>query len=88
MYIPNKCIISVWKALHSELEPVYKRHWEMFAGELKCDPWSNVLSLYLCFELLKKEQSFYYPYLVCLPSRESHWTYMDWPKQAKEECRS
>ena len=86
MSIPGKCIITVRKALESELKPIFAKHAQLFSDEHTSDLWSDVMALYLLFELLKKENSFFYPFLEWLP--KSDFTLVDWPMEKVKEFHS
>lgn len=86
MCIPSRCILSVRKSLQSDLKPIFDRYEHMFSMEKVSDAEFNILAMYLFYEMLKKEQSFYYPYLQCLPHED--FTMIDWPENSVAACRS
>lgn len=46
----------------------------------------NILAVFLFFELLKNDKSFYYPYFECLP--QGDFTMIDWTPESVAACRS
>ena len=67
MAIPTKLVISVDTALKSELKPFYNKHKHIFHPDVEEDAEFNILSVFLFSEYLKGKESFYSPYLKCLP---------------------
>lgn len=74
VYIPNKCLITVKHAYESPIGHVFELHDNLFFTNNERD--SFILLVYLIYERLKGEESFYYPYLEMLDST-LHATY--WP---------
>lgn len=63
MSIPNKILISVKKALKSDLKDMYKAHPLIFDESKNHDAEFNILAVFVIYEKLKNENSFYFPYL-------------------------
>ena len=84
--VPSRCIISVRKSLESELKPIFTKYEHMFSMEKVSDAEFNILAMYLFYELLKKDDSFYHPYFECLP--QADFTMIDWTPENIAACHS
>lgn len=66
MYIPNKCIISTEHARKSQIGHLFDNHDALFVA--KDDRDQTTLIVYMIYEKLKGEESFYHPYFEVLDS--------------------
>ncbi|EWS71999.1 RuBisCO LSMT substrate-binding protein (macronuclear) [Tetrahymena thermophila SB210] len=73
--IPNKLIISEDKVYGCDLEEVLEKFPELFDEEKCGDADFNILALYLMYEKLKGEQSFWHPYFEL---NQKSYTLLDW----------
>ena len=80
MYIPNKCIISTEHARASPIGHLYDMHDALFVCNNDSDTF--ILLVYLIYERLKGNDSFYHPYLELMDST-LHTTY--WPEDTIEK---
>ena len=69
-----------------ELSSIFSKYDEIFDEQKSSNAWFYILTIYVLLELLKKDKSFYYPYLRCLPT--SDFTVMDWPQHCVDACKS
>jgi len=76
MYIPNKCIISTKHAKESSIGHLFELHDNLFFTNSDRDTF--ILLVYIVYERLRGEESFYHPYLEMIDSR-LHTTY--WPDE-------
>lgn len=62
MFIPNKCIISVSRVRNDEVVgPIVRNHSNIFESHPDAD--QLTLALFLIYESLKREKSFWWPYI-------------------------
>jgi len=73
LFIPNKLMLSVEHAKASELDVIFKSHDALFRANYERD--SMIMVLYLMYEKLKGENSFYHPYFdsVALDPQSCLW---------------
>lgn len=80
IYVPTKCIISRLHALQSPIGHLFESHDALFVTNFDRD--STILAVYLMYEKMKGEESFYHPYLQVLD-------HMDptcyWPEEILEK---
>ena len=79
MYIPNKCIISTLHARDSQIGYLFDMHDNLFVTTPERD--SNILMVYMIYERLKGEESFYHPYFEMIDAFQ-HSSY--WPEEIIE----
>ena len=80
IYIPNKCIISTEHARVSPIGHLFDSHDNLFVCNNDRD--TSILLVYICYERLKGEESFYHPYFEMIEST-LHATY--WPEEVIEK---
>ena len=73
LYIPTKCIISTLHARASPIGHLFENHDGLFVTNYDRD--SSILIVYLVYERLKGEESFYHPYfeMVDAPEPTCYW---------------
>jgi hypothetical protein len=65
MGVPKRIIIGIDRVRESELQNIIERY-PLFEGETNDDKDFNILALFLIMEKMKKEDSFFAPYLNCI----------------------
>lgn len=80
MYIPNKCLITTEHARESPIGHLFESHDALFVCNNDRD--TCILMVYIIYEKLKGEESFYHPYLEMMDST-LHATY--WPEEIIEK---
>ena len=60
IFIPNKCLITVERALSSEIGFIFENHDNLFKANEDRDFY--ILAVFLLFEFEKREHSFWFPY--------------------------
>ena len=82
LYVPNKLIISAEHAKQSELAPIFKSHDSLFVTNPHREYF--IVLMFIIWEKLKPEGSFYDPYFECIGELEDlplHWhAQQDWEK--------
>ena len=92
LYVPSKVLITVEKALSSEIGFIYQKHDSIFNSTNDRD--YLVLLLFLIFEHQKEEKSFWYPYFCAINPGElaCYWPeqYKGWidDKETREELKA
>lgn len=64
LYVPSKCWMSIEHAKRSEIGQIYTSHDSMFVSNYDRD--QMILVLFLMYEALKGQDSFWYPYIQYL----------------------
>ena len=66
LHVPNKCIISVEHAYNSEIGEIFKNpnHESLFVTNMYRE--SLILTMFVLYEMLKAEESFWCPYFEYL----------------------
>ena len=83
MYIPNKCIISTEHARASPIGHLFESHDNLFVCNNDRD--TSILLVYIIYEKLKGQESFYYEYFEMIDAT-MHATY--WPEEVIEKSDS
>jgi hypothetical protein len=61
LFVPSKCMMTCASAKNSEIGDIFKNHDTLFVSSITRD--QNIMLVYLVYEKLKGEASFYHPYL-------------------------
>ena len=74
LYVPNKCIVSTEHARRSPIGELFPEHPNLFVTNSDRD--TTTLIVYLIYERLKGEESFYAPYfnMVDSPLPTCYWS--------------
>lgn len=69
--IPNKLLISPLMIERTELSQILKENPKLFCENHSGDAEFNILALFLLYERIKGEKSFYHPYLQMMQNVEA-----------------
>jgi hypothetical protein len=75
--VPNRLVIGHRRVRKGELKDLYNANAHMFDATQNPDAEINVLAIFVLYEKLKGENSFFHPYLNLV---ENSYTLFDWTK--------
>ena len=75
MIIPNKLLITTFHVKLTILNEIFEKHPDLFDNDETEDADFNMLALFIFYEKLKNEKSFYFPMFEVT---EQSFTMLDW----------